>query len=144
MYNHNYLFYKFLFNLLDEIEGKRNYDFLSDLKTENLTKDSNKWKKESYTSKDGLINVIKYVLDTETESEDIKELQRQLDTVVENQDYEKATVLRDKIKSLKNESNQIQNLEKELDSLVKKQNFEEAINVRNKINSIKIKEKCQK
>jgi len=137
MYNQNYLFYKFLFNLLDEIESQPFYDFLDKSKTEKLTKDSGKWKKQSYTSKDGSISVVKYVLENETESEDIKELQRQLDIVVENQDYETAAVLRDKIKFLKNESDEMQKLEKELETLVKEQNFEKAIEVRNKINSIK-------
>jgi excinuclease UvrABC helicase subunit UvrB len=139
MFYQNHLFYKILFDFLNEFESKSSNDFFGDFKKEKISTDSGLWDKESYASRDGSIKIVKYMLDNESKFNDVSELKNKLEIAVEKQDFETAAILRDKINSLKNNKQELSRLEKELDSLVKEQNFEEAIEVRNKINSIKNK-----
>ena len=56
---------------------------------------------------------------------------------VEEQDFEQAVELRDKIKNLEENKEKISELNKELEECIKTQNFEKAIEVRDKLNSLK-------
>jgi protein-arginine kinase activator protein McsA len=56
---------------------------------------------------------------------------------VEDQNFEEAVELRDKIKNLEKNKEKISGLKKELDECVKIQNFERAIELRDELNSLK-------
>ena len=56
---------------------------------------------------------------------------------VEEQDFEKAVELRDKIKSLEKNKEKISELEKKLSECVEKQEYEKAIEYRDKIKALK-------
>ena len=64
-------------------------------------------------------------------------LKTELDEVVENQDFERAVELRDKIKNLEKNKEKISTLKKELDESIKNQDFERSIDLRDKINTLK-------
>jgi excinuclease UvrABC helicase subunit UvrB len=93
--------------------------------------------------KDGFITSFYYTLDdnrdypwTAPERNKMKDLEKELNECVKNQEFEKAVILRDKIKSLKNNSSKIDNLKKELEIAIKEQNFEKAIELRDELKSI--------
>jgi protein-arginine kinase activator protein McsA len=56
---------------------------------------------------------------------------------VEEQNFEEAVELRDKIKNLEKNKEKISVLKKELDECIKTQNFERAIELRDELNSLK-------
>ena len=57
--------------------------------------------------------------------------------VIENQEFELAVELRDRIKNLEQNQEEIKKLNDELKSHIQNQDFEKCIEVRNKINSLK-------
>ena len=56
-------------------------------------------KKETFVSKDGSTRMERFVTELKT-TVDVDKLKRQLKQAIEKEDYEKAAVLRDKIKAL--------------------------------------------
>ncbi len=97
------------------------------------------WEKKTYKSEDGMISFT-YVTNKKeklNESEEISLLKQRLDMAVEEQKFEEAVELRDKIKTLEKNKEKISKLKTELDECIKKQDFEKAIELRDKINSLK-------
>jgi len=97
------------------------------------------WEKKTYKSDDGMISFT-YITNKKeklNESEEISLLKQRLDMAVEEQKFEEAVELRDKIKSLEKNKEKISKLKSELDECIKKQDFEKAIELRDKINSLK-------
>jgi protein-arginine kinase activator protein McsA len=66
-----------------------------------------------------------------------KVLKQKLDLAVEEQKFEDAVVLRDKIKNLEENVEIINELNNELNNCIKTQDFERAIEIRDKINTLK-------
>lgn len=99
----------------------------------------NNWEKRNYKSEDGKISFT-YITNKRGDLEKPDELtilKERLEMAVDEQNFEEAVELRDKIKNLENNIEKIVTLQKELDECVKVQNFERAIEVRNQINSLK-------
>jgi protein-arginine kinase activator protein McsA len=99
----------------------------------------NNFEKKTYKSEDGSITFT-YITNVKgdlNKSDEITLLKQKLDMAVEEQDFEQAVELRDKIKNLEQNKEKISELNKELDECVKNQNFEKAIKLRDKINSLK-------
>lgn len=99
----------------------------------------NNFEKKTYKSDDGLISFT-YVTNKRgdlNEDDEINLLKQKLDMAVENQEFETAVELRDKIKSLEKNKEKITELKKELDECVKNQDFETAIELRDKIKNLK-------
>ena len=104
--------------------------------------DKGKWTKKTYTSKNGLVSCYVYSTKTDKESNPTDytiELKNDLEKAVNEQDFETAVVLRDKIKNLESNLEKIKKLEDELSESVKTQNFEKSIELRDKINKLKSK-----
>ena len=99
-----------------------------------LTGDNN-LEKRVYTNEDGSVNVV-YIKNGKNRNE-IDELKQKLDMVIENQEFELAVELRDRIKNLEQNQEEIKKLNDELKSHIQNQDFEKCIEVRNKINSLK-------
>jgi protein-arginine kinase activator protein McsA len=64
-------------------------------------------------------------------------LKQKLNIAVDEQNFEEAVELRDKIKNLEKNKEELIKLNKELDECVKKQDFENAIKLRDKIKGLK-------
>lgn len=114
-------------------------NFLGEYSTDEGTNEYGDWTKKTYTSKDGGVKIVKFYQSNLEQNDELISLKRELDKSVENQDYENAVILRDKIKNLEGNKNEIQELEKELRLTIEKQEFEKSIKLRDKINKLKSK-----
>ena len=138
---------KEMMNELDEIMGSFNHEFSSITNEEpqsNEGSDKNgEWKTETYTSPNGM---FRYVITTVNgtpykkspkETDEISLLKKEIENYVENQEFEKAAEVRDKIKKLEKNKDEVKKLQTELDEVISKQDFESAIKLRDKINKMK-------
>ena len=100
---------------------------------------ADEWQKKTYKSDDGLISFTYITNKSENLNQDdeIYLLKQKLDMAVEEQEFEQAVELRDKIKGLEKNKEKINNLKKELDICIKNQDFEKAIELRDEINSMR-------
>ena len=97
------------------------------------------FEKKTYKSEDGSITFT-YITNTKgdlNKSDELYLLKQKLDIAVEDQNFEEAVELRDKIKNLEKNKEKISGLKKELDECIKTQNFERAIELRDELNSLK-------
>jgi protein-arginine kinase activator protein McsA len=97
------------------------------------------WEKRNYKSDDGSISFT-YITNKRgnlEKNDELYLLKQKLEMAVEEQDFEQAVELRDKIKNLEENKEKISELNKELEECIKTQNFEKAIEVRDKLNSLK-------
>jgi protein-arginine kinase activator protein McsA len=94
--------------------------------------------KRSYMTKDGLVSIMHYS-NVSDDDDEISLLESELSLAVENQEFEKAVDLRDKIKILKENNSTIKQLNGELSEAVRTQNFELAIELRDKIKDLNTK-----
>lgn len=99
----------------------------------------NNLEKRTYKSEDGSITFtyITNVKGNLNKSDELELLKQKLEMAVEEQNFEQAVELRDKIKNLEQNKEKISELNKELEECIKTQNFEKAIELRDKINSLK-------
>lgn len=128
--------------LFNDFFNEPKFDFPSifgNIKTESGFDKDGGWKKQTYESKDGLTKIVTYYKSTSLENSEMDELKSELKTAVNEQDYEKAITLRDKIKKLEIEKTKIYELEKSLDEAIESENFELAIELRDKIKNLKTK-----
>lgn len=102
------------------------------------------WKKTTFTSEDGSMSFTSYVRSFNTpqststdDTSDVKNLKSELEVAIEEQNFEKAAELRDKIKKIQENEGKISELQSQLDKSIKEQNFEESIKLRDKINKLK-------
>jgi excinuclease UvrABC helicase subunit UvrB len=66
----------------------------------------------------------------------LKELKRELDYAVEQQDFEKAVELRDRIKLIEENKEKVEELQAKMKEAIEKQDFESAIQIRDEINKL--------
>jgi protein-arginine kinase activator protein McsA len=98
----------------------------------------NNFEKKTYLSEDGSMSFT-YITtkgNRQNESDELSQLKQKLDLAVEEQKFEDAVVLRDKIKNLEENVGIINELNNELNNCIKTQDFERAIEIRDKINSL--------
>ena len=84
--------------------------------------------------------VIRYTsspFQTTKQSNEIEELKNKLTKCVEEQDFEQAVEIRDRIKVLEENGTKITELETKLQESISKQDFETAIKLRDQIKSLK-------
>jgi protein-arginine kinase activator protein McsA len=113
-------------------------------KVESGSDENGQWTKETFTSVDGSYSVTNIfrnlgpVLNKsqKTEVDEISHLKSQLETSIEEQNFEKAAELRDKIKSLETNKEKILKLQSELKKAVDHQDFEKAIELRDEIKKL--------
>lgn len=112
-------------------------------KTEKGSDDNGDWIRTTYTSPSG----IRYTMTTtyyngapqspNKPKNELSLLKRQLEKAVEEQDFEKAVELRDKIKNFETNKQEIEKLETDLKTAVDNQDFELAIKIRDEIKKLK-------
>lgn len=100
------------------------------------TDEQGEWERKTYVSDTGLFS-YSFLTRKSKPIDELSSLKTELDEVVENQDFERAVELRDKIKNLEKNKEKISTLKKELDESIKNQDFERSIELRDKINSLK-------
>ena len=108
-------------------------------KTQTGTDDKGEWERRTYVSDNGLFSYSYFTRKTNT-TENVDEttkLKNELDRCIENQDFETAVELRDKIKKLEENKEEINSLNDQLNECVKNQDFEKAIKLRDKIKKLK-------
>jgi excinuclease UvrABC helicase subunit UvrB len=128
------------FNDFDGLFKFKPIRIIGDTKTEKGSDELGDWVKQSYTSKDGSYQISTFyrTSNKKTTSSEQSDLQKQLDECVENQEFEKAAELRDKIKAIKENQKHLDSLKKQMDEAVKNQEFEKAAQLRDQIKN------CQK
>lgn len=128
------------FNDFDHHFNFKPVRILGETKTEKGTDENGNWVKQSFSSKDGSYKITTFYRTSQnTQSynkNELKQLQKQLDLYVENQEFEKAAELRDKINGLKENNKVIDSLKEQLDEAVRNQDFEKAIKIRDEIKSL--------
>lgn len=97
------------------------------------------WEKKIYNSPDGSYSVTYLTknFSKKNKSNEIDFLKNKLEVAIEDQNFEEAVKLRDKIKNLENNIEKISELQSKLDECVKNQDFEKAIEYRDQIKSLK-------
>lgn len=102
-----------------------------------LTPSNGEWKTQTKVSEDGTMKITTYYYDNDKTTPTSKNLKQQLETAIENEDFELAVKLRDQIKSLEVNQKEIQKLEMELKKSIEEQNFEKSIEVRDQLKKLK-------
>lgn len=116
--------------------------FKANIKNEEGEDENGKWSKQTISSKDGSFQMItfsrKYEKDQiqSDKSNKIEILKKELDILVENQEFEKACQVRDKIKLIESNKERLTILKSELDKAIKEQNFEKAIELRDQLKGL--------
>lgn len=123
------------FNEFDHYFKFKPFKIVGETKTEKGTDENGEWTKQTFTSKDGSYQISTFYRTSgkKTTSSEVKDLQKQLEDCIENQEFEKAAELRDKIKTIKESQKQVESLKKQMDEAVKNQEFEKAAELRDKI-----------
>lgn len=116
------------------------FDDLSHLKDKEQVqtgKDENgEWERRTYVSDTGLFS-YSFLTRKSKPKDEIHSLKQELETCVENQEFEKAVELRDKIKKIEDNKEELSKLNNELNECIKNQNFERAIVLRDTIKKLK-------
>lgn len=116
------------------VKGKSN--------VENGKDENGEWTKESFVSDDGTYSITTILrtntktIKPEPSNSKLDELKKQLNIFVQEQEFEKAAELRDKIKDVEVNEKKIDDLKKELETAVSNQDFEGAIKLRDEIKEL--------
>jgi len=99
------------------------------------------WKSQTRTSPDGTTKVTTHYWSNESSEPklngNVDKLKAQLENAIENEDFELAVALRDKIKNLETNQGTIEKLEQELKQSIQEQNFERSIEIRDQLRKLK-------
>lgn len=120
-----------------------NYNYLNKMINELFRMDvltpTNGWERKTYKSDDGMISFT-YMTNKSSnlnQKDELYLLKKELDVAVEEQRFEDAVKLRDKIKNVEKNKGKLEKLNKELNDCIKSQNFEKAIEIRDEIKKLK-------
>jgi len=102
-----------------------------------FTPNNGEWKTQTKVSEDGTMKITSYYYDNAKTNPTSKNLKQQLEIAIENEDFEMAVELRDKIKKFETNQKQIEELEQELKQSIKDLNFEKSIELRDKLKELK-------
>lgn len=100
------------------------------------------WSKETFTSEDGTIEFTTFFRSSHHKPKasgmtEVDKLKKLLDKAVQEQEFEMAVELRDRIKALEENKDKIAALENDLKEAINKQDFEKAIEIRDEIKKLK-------
>jgi len=121
--------YNDVFRLIDEMLGQFNF-----------TPMGGEWKSQTKTSTDGTTKVTTHYWsndNSDLKTETVERLKIQLENAIENENFELAVALRDKLKSLETNKELIEKLELELKQSIQEQNFEKSIEIRDRLKKLK-------
>ena len=101
--------------------------------------DDKGWTRKTYKSPDSgfYYTYLSKTNKKENQTDEIELLKEKLEIAVEDQKFEEAVELRDKISSLEKNKEKILELKEKLNECIKNQNFEKAIEYRDKITNLK-------
>ena len=101
--------------------------------------DDRGWTRKTYKSPDGgfYYTYLSKTNKKENQTDEIELLKQKLEIAVEEQKFEEAVELRDKINSLEKNKEKISELQEKLNECIKNQDFEKAIEYRDKITDLK-------
>jgi|TARA_R110000868_G_scaffold262950_1_gene521578 protein-arginine kinase activator protein McsA len=101
--------------------------------------DDKGWTRKTYKSPDSgfYYTYLSKTNKKENQTDEIELLKEKLEIAVEEQKFEEAVELRDKISSLEKNKEKILELKEKLNECIKNQNFEKAIEYRDKITNLK-------
>jgi len=101
--------------------------------------DDKGWTRKTYKSPDSgfYYTYLSKTNKKENQTDEIELLKQKLEIAVEEQKFEEAVELRDKISSLEKNKEKILELKEKLNECIKNQNFEKAIEYRDKITNLK-------
>ena len=101
--------------------------------------DDKGWTRKTYKSPDSgfYYTYLSKTNKKENQTDEIELLKEKLEIAVEEQKFEEAVELRDKISSLEKNKEKILELKEKLNECIKNQNFEKAIEYRDKITHLK-------
>jgi len=111
------------------LKGKEQVDSGSD--------ENGEWERKTYVSDTGLFSYSFFTRKTNINNDELYKLKNELEVCVENQEFEKAVELRDRIKKLELNKEEITKLKMELNESIKNQDFEKSIIIRDKIKQLK-------
>jgi protein-arginine kinase activator protein McsA len=118
----------------------RNFEKLfNDLWSSDPFLNGDNWERKNYKSEDGNISFT-YITNKRGElnkQDELSLLKQKLNIAVDEQNFEGAVELRDKIKNLEKNKEELIKLNKELNECIKTQDFENAILIRDKIKKLK-------
>lgn len=137
-YNLNRLFRELNF-FEDPFEGLHNPSINGKENIESGSDENGNWEKKTFRSDDGMFSytIITSNSKTPNKRDEISDLKIRLENLIEQQEFEKACELRDKIKKLESNKKELDSLNKELSESIKNQDYEKCIELRDKINSLK-------
>jgi protein-arginine kinase activator protein McsA len=121
--------YNDVFRMIDEMFGQFDFNPMG-----------GEWKSQTKTSADGTTKVTTHYWSNDNsglKTNDVEMLKAQLENAIENEDFELAVALRDKIKSLETNKESIEKLELELKQSIQEQNFERSIEIRDQLRKLK-------
>lgn len=100
------------------------------------------WSKETFTSEDGMIQFTTIFRSSNNNPSHIQftevdKLKKLLQKAVDEQEFEMAVELRDRIKALEENKDKIVSLENDLKEAINNQNFEKAIEIRDELKKLK-------
>jgi len=99
------------------------------------------WKSQTKVSEDGTTRITTYYRGSKPfgtkKPSGVKSLEKQLEIAIENEDFEMAVELRDKIKKFETNQKQIEELKEELKQSIKDQNFEKSIELRDQLKELR-------
>lgn len=110
--------------------------------TETGNDENGNWSKETFTSEDGMIQFTTIYRNNNNSqpsqnTSDINKLKKLLQKAIDEQEFEMAVELRDRIKSLEENKDKIAALENDLKEAINKQDFEKAIEIRDELKKLK-------
>jgi protein-arginine kinase activator protein McsA len=121
--------YNDVFRLIDEMFGQFDFNPMG-----------GEWKTQTKTSSDGTSKITTHYWSndkSDSKTENVEKLKAQLEYAIENEDFELAVALRDKIKGLETNRELITKLELELKQSIQEQNFERSIEIRDQLKKLK-------
>lgn len=124
-------------NSFDELFDMKPFDEKENV--ENGVDNHGEWEKRTYVSDNGLFSYTYLTRKSKYDKpkDEMFNLKKELDLCVENQEFEKAVELRDKIKKLEENKEELLKLNNELNECIKNQDFERAIVLRDTIKKLK-------
>ena len=146
-----------LFNELNNMFGRNNpfggrFGIHGKNNIEKGKDENGEWNKETFTSEDGKIVITSFVRNSGFDDDMMTNmfksrkkqevsgyrLKSELQRSIENEDYELAIAIRDKMKKLENSQEEIEKLENELKQVISDHNFERAIEIREVLKKLKM------
>jgi excinuclease UvrABC helicase subunit UvrB len=146
-----------LFNELNNMFGRNNqfggrFGIHGKNNVEKGKDENGEWNKETFTSEDGKIVITSFVRNSGFDDDMMTNmfksrkkqevsgdrLKSELQRAIENEDYELAIAIRDKMKKLENSQEEIEKLENELKQVISDHNFERAIEIREELKKLKM------